>query len=204
MFQWNDLGFGSRVWITVQKSELQPESRSYSRTEPQYLNQIAPNKYLNGVLVVLQKRVLKAFFNPPDLYCWDIFETPMTWAPQTKCWKTNKLHTISPQIKVHFGEFKVYFRGNEVYTGDITVTLAILEILEFDILFLSDLGVFWLSGSGGPIGFSRNAKIVLLLHPMREVLGSCPGTTITFEKIEGAWRHAKIVSKDPEDSFHTN
>ena len=49
IFQWNDSGFGLKVRVTVQKSESQPKSQSYSRMDPQNLNQIAPNKCLNGL-----------------------------------------------------------------------------------------------------------------------------------------------------------
>ena len=68
-FQGNDSGFGPKVRVTGQKSELQTKSQSYSGADPQNPNRIAQKRNPNRVSVLLQKTPLKAFLNPPKKYC---------------------------------------------------------------------------------------------------------------------------------------
>ena len=64
--RWFD-DFGPKVRVTTPKSELQPHGppKSESNRTPEICNQIAPNRRLNRILVVLQKKGLKAVVNPP-------------------------------------------------------------------------------------------------------------------------------------------
>ena len=48
-FQGNDSGFGPKVRVTGQKSELQTKSQSYSGADPQNPNQIAQKRNPNRV-----------------------------------------------------------------------------------------------------------------------------------------------------------
>ena len=48
-FQRNDSGFGPKVRVTGQKSELQTKSQSYSRGDPQNPNRIVQKRNPNGV-----------------------------------------------------------------------------------------------------------------------------------------------------------
>ena len=68
-FQGNDSVFGPKVRVTGQKSELQAESRSYSGSDPQNPNRMAQKRNPKRVKVLLQKTPLKAFLNPPKVYC---------------------------------------------------------------------------------------------------------------------------------------
>ena len=52
--------FGEVIRVLIRK----PEFQRTSRMDPQNLNQIAPNKCLNQILVVLQQKGLKLFLNP--------------------------------------------------------------------------------------------------------------------------------------------
>ena len=47
-FQWSDSGFGPKVGVTGQKSELQTKSQSYSRADPQNPNRIVQKRPPNG------------------------------------------------------------------------------------------------------------------------------------------------------------
>ena len=54
-FRENDSGFGRKVRVAAEKSELQAESQRYSRADPQNPNRIAQKRWLNRVWVLLQK-----------------------------------------------------------------------------------------------------------------------------------------------------
>ena len=55
-FGGNDSGFGPKVRVIGQKSELQTKSQSYSGADPQNPNRIAQKRNPNRVWVLLQKR----------------------------------------------------------------------------------------------------------------------------------------------------
>ena len=52
-------GSGPKVRVTTQMPEVQPESQGFSSIDSQNLSQIAPNKCLNRILVILLQRGLK-------------------------------------------------------------------------------------------------------------------------------------------------
>ena len=66
-FSVKDSDSGPKVRVTGRKSELRTKSRRYSRADPQNPNRIAQNRAPNWVEVLLQKTLLKAFLNPPNL-----------------------------------------------------------------------------------------------------------------------------------------
>ena len=79
----NASGFGPRVRAINRKSELQPGGPPNS--EPYH-----PNRWLNGVSILLQKSVLKAFWNPPSLMCYKTLPCPFSSL------------SFLPKLKEHF------------------------------------------------------------------------------------------------------
>ena len=82
----------------------------------------------------------------------DLFETLRPWAPKTEFWKPNNLHEVSKNIQGLLLGIYCCFGGIEVYFGDILFTFENSSKFGLLLFFLSDVGVFWLSGWGVQLG----------------------------------------------------
>ena len=156
IFRWNDSGLGLKVRVTAQKSELQPESQSYSRVDPPNLNQIARNRCLNRILVVLQKRALKPSWIHPryvQFFCVDSipsleFSSPLPFS------QVNSMSRMT-----HNGCSQGIDKGGKYLANSVSSFLILFSLLFGFPFFFSRNSLFFWASSLYPQAFRGSTRI---------------------------------------------